>query len=234
MYSRVIGALFLLGYLTYGIGFVLVTSVVSAPDFLTTISAHQTVLVIGAFLMLLNTAVDAAKGVLFFPILEKYGKRTALAYLATMIVEVTLLAVGVLALLMIVPLAQQAAGAGQASVGWANALGSLLVQSNAMAYQVAEMTLGVGCVFLCALLFRTRLIPRWLSVSGLIGYPVLVVGTIAEICGTHIGTQLTIPGMFFELVVPFWLMIKGFQPEAYGASEAVEIAPTGRPGLAAL
>lgn len=231
-YSRVIGALFLLGYLSYGLGFALVTSLVSAPDFLSTVSSHKTVLVIGAFLMLLNTALDVGKAVLFFPILEKHGKRTALAYLATMIVEVILLTVGVLALLMIVPLAQEAVGA--TSADWAKALGSLLVQSNAMAYQLGEMTLGVGCIFLCTLLFRTRLIPRWLSISGLIGYPILVVGTIAEIFGTHIGTQLTIPGMFFELALPVWLFIKGFQPEVYGAGEPEEITLAVRPAIAAL
>src|SRR5947208_15636441 len=117
-YSRVIGALFLLGFLSYGGGFGLVTSLTGAPDFLSTIPAHQTIFIIGALLMLLNTIVDVAKGVLFFPILEKHGKRTALAYLAAMIVEVVMLTVGVLALLMLVPLAQQpadaGAGAGQA------------------------------------------------------------------------------------------------------------------------
>ena len=95
-----------MGFLFYGVGGALVTSVTGAPDFLSTISAHQTILVLGAFLMLLNTAVDVGKAVLFFPILEKHGKRTALAYLATMIVEVVLLDLGVLALLMIVPLGQ--------------------------------------------------------------------------------------------------------------------------------
>src|SRR3954471_7915004 len=151
-YSRLIGALFLSGFLLYGVGSSLVTSVVGAPDFLSTLSGHQTTLVLGAFLMLLNTAVDVGKGVLFFPILEKHGKRTALAYLAALIVEVVLLDVGVLALLMIVPLAQQGVDAGQASVGWAKALGSLAVQSNTMAYQIGQMSLGLGAVFLCLLL----------------------------------------------------------------------------------
>jgi hypothetical protein len=215
-YSRLIGALFLAGFLFYGVGFGLVTSVVGAPDFLSTISAHQTTLVLGAFLMLLNSVVDVGKGVLFFPILENHGKRTALAYLATMIVEVVLLAVGVLCLLMLVPLAHQGVDAGQASVGWAKALGSLLVQSNTMAYQIAEMSLGLGCVFLCSLLFRTQLIPRFLSIWGLIGYAILMAGTIAEIFGIHIGLMLSIPGGLFELALGFWLLIKGFEPEAYG------------------
>jgi hypothetical protein len=215
-YSRLIGALFLSGFLFYGVGSGLVTSVVGAPDFLSTISAHRTVLVLGAFLMLLNTAVDVGKGVLFFPILEKHGKRTALAYLTALIVEVVLLDVGVLALLMIVPLAQQGVDAGQASVGWTKALGSLAVQSNTMAYQIGEMSLGLGAVFLCLLLFRTRLIPRFLSILGLVGYPILMAGTIAEIFGIHIGVMLSIPGGLFEGGLGFWLIIKGFQPEAYG------------------
>src|SRR5256712_10749511 len=126
-YSRVIGALFRVGFLFYGVGAALVTSVTGAPDFLSTISAHQTTLVIGAFLMLLNTVVDVGKGVLFFPILENHGKRSALAYLAFIIVQVVMLDFGVLALLLIVPLGQQAIDAGQASAAWAQSVGSLLI-----------------------------------------------------------------------------------------------------------
>src|SRR5438477_4742945 len=126
-YSRLIGALFLVGFLFYGVGAALVTSVTGAPDFLSTIAAHQTTLVIGAFLMLLNTVVDVGKGVLFFPILENHGKRSALAYLALIIVDAVLLDVGVVGLLMIVPLGQQVIDAGQASAAWAQGLGSLLI-----------------------------------------------------------------------------------------------------------
>jgi hypothetical protein len=208
-YSRVIGALFLLGFLSYGIGSGLVTSLVGGSNFLSTIAASQTLFVTGAFLMFLNTGVDLGKAVLLFPILERHSKRTALAYLAAMIVEVVLLAVGVLALVLIVPLAKHAGETG------AQTLGSILVQTNTMAYQMAEMTLGVGAIFLCLLLYRTRLIPGWLAISGLIGYPVLAAGTIAEFFGIHIGLYLTLPGMFFEVVLPFWLFFKGFQAEAY-------------------
>jgi Domain of unknown function (DUF4386) len=216
--SRVIGALFLAGFLVYGVGFSLVSSLVGGSNFLSTIAAHQSLLALGAFLMLLNTPVDVGKAVLFFPILEKHSKRTALAYLATMIVEVVFLSIGVLALLMIVPLAQHAGDAG------AKTLGSILVQLNGMSYQIGEMTLGVGATFLCLLLFRTRLVPRWLAISGLIGYPCLVAGTIAELFGVHIGLYLTMPGFFFELVLPAWLLIQGFQPEAYQGQPVMESA----------
>src|SRR5438270_1037170 len=229
-YSRLIGALFLVGFVFYGVGAALVTSVTSAPDFLSTISAHKTTLVIGAFLMLLNTVVDVGKGVLFFPILEKHGKRSALAYLAFIVVQVVMLDIGVLALLLIVPLGQQAIDAGQAGAAWAQGLASLLSQWNAMAYSIGEATLGVGGLFLCSLLFRTRLIPRFLAVGGLIGYVSLIVGMIAEIFGIHIGLMLSVPGIFFEVGLPVWLFSKGFRPEVY--SGRAEVMTNVRPGLA--
>ena len=215
-FSGLIGALFLLGFVTYGVGFGLVTSIIGTPDFLSTLPAHHITLVLGAFLMLLNSAVDVGKAVLIYPILEKHGQRGSLAYFATMIFEVVLLAVGALCLLMLIPLAQQSIDTGMASAGWIKALGALAIQSNTMAYQIAQMSLGFGCLFLCALLFQTRLIPRPLALWGLIGYTIHMAGAIAEIFGIHISLILLIPAGLFELALGFWLIFKGFQPEAYG------------------
>jgi hypothetical protein len=209
MQSRIIGALFLAGFLVYGTGSSIATSLVAPANFLATIGPVQSLLTLGAFLILLNTAVDVAKAVLFFPILERHSKRTALTYLAAIIVEVLFLSIGAFALFMIVPLAQHAGEPG------ASTLGSLLAQLNGMSYQIGEMALGVGATFLCLVLFKTGLVPRWLAVSGLIGYPCLVGGTIAELFGLHIGLYLMVPGFFFELVLPAWLLIKGFQKAAY-------------------
>jgi hypothetical protein len=134
-YSRLIGALFIAGFVVYGAGFGLKSSVIGAPDFLSTISAHQTTLVLGAFLMMLVAPVDVGKAILFFPIVENHGKRTAQAYLAAMIVEVTLMTFGALFLLMLVPLGQSAVGAG---VG--QALGSVLTEADTIArYRAAAV-----------------------------------------------------------------------------------------------
>lgn len=47
---------------------------------------------------------------------------------------------------------------------------------------------------------------------------------MAELFGVHIGFMLTIPGMFFEIVLPFWLFTKGFQPQAYQGQPEMESA----------
>ena len=211
-YARLIGALFLVGFLTYGVGFTLVNSVITAPDFLATIPAVQTTLILGAFLMLGNTLVDIGKGVLFFPILENHGRRTALVYLAAIVVQVVFLDIGALFLLMLVPLAQIAADAGASSAAWAPGIASLLSESNTIAYNVGQAILSFGGVFLCLLLFRTRLIPQILAGLGVLGYIFHAAGSVSEIFGLSLSLYLLIPGALFEIGIAFWLIFKGFQP----------------------
>lgn len=98
-----------------------------------------------------------------------------------------------------------------------------------MAYQLAMMSLAVGNVFLRSLATRIRLIPRWLSVWGVLGYGIFMVGAIAEIFGVHIGLMCTIAGGLFEVVLGFWLLINGFEPEAYGRSFSLAPATPGSP-----
>lgn len=217
--SRLIGALFLTGFLLYGTGSILVSSVVDGPDFLAGVGSMKTTLALGAFLMIATAAVDIGKAVVFFPVLERHGKRTAVAYLATMIFEMALMTVGVLALLMIIPLAEQAV-TGQLDSDTAQALGLLAVEANEIAYQIGQLSLAFGAFFLAALLFRTRLVPRWLATLGLIGYATHVVGAAAEIFGVPIGLVLLIPGAIFELALPAWLLTRGFTPAAYDGPPA--------------
>lgn len=207
-YGRLIGALFLAGFVTYGAGFALVTSIVNTPDILSRVSAQQTTLILGAFLMLLTTAVDIGKAVLFFPLLEKFGKRTALTYLAAMIFEVTLMAVGALFLLSLIPMSDQVQS-GEMAADLGRSLGALAVDANTMAYQIAQAALAFGAVFLCVLLYRTRLVPRFLAAWGVVGYVIHFAGASAEIFGSHVSLVLLIPGGLFEVTFGVWLLVKG-------------------------
>lgn len=210
--SRLIGALFLAGFLVYGTGSLLVGSVVDGPDFLADVGARETTLLIGAFLLVATTAVDIGKAVVFFPILERHGRRTAVGYLATMVFEMALMSVGALALLMLVPLADRA---GELGPGAAQALASLAVDANETAYQIGQLSLGFGCLFLCALLLRSGLVPRFLAAWGLVGYLLHMAGAAAELLGAPISLVLLIPGGLFEVTLAIWLITKGFAPTAY-------------------
>ena len=206
-FSRIFGALFLAGFLVYGVGYGLVSSVTTAPDILAAVAANSTILVIGAFLMLLNTVVDIGKGVLFFPIAERHGKRTALVYLAAITVQVVLLDLGVLFLLLLVPLSELATGA---NAGWAAGIGSLLTEANTFAFNIGQATLSFGGLFMTWFLFRAHLLPRTLAAWGVIGYGIHMAGGVAEIFGVHVGLVLSLPGGLFEVALGIFLIAKGF------------------------
>jgi hypothetical protein len=212
IYSRLIGALFLAGFLCYGIGFSLVTSVVGKDGDLAAAGAHRTTLLVGAFLMLLNLLVDIGKGVLFFPILDRHGRRTAVGYLAMISAEALLLALGVLFLLMVVPLHDR---------GAAPVLGGLAVDANNLSYEIGEFLLGVAGLFLCLSLYRSGLIPRALAGWGVAGYAILGAGMVGELFLLRLGLAPTIPGGLFEVALGGWLIVRGI-PEK--SSSAVSIS----------
>ncbi|MBE1875643.1 DUF4386 domain-containing protein [Myceligenerans pegani] len=213
--SRLIGILFLAGFLLYGTGNALVTSVADGQDLLASVPAHATLLALGAFLMLTNTAADIGKAVLFFPVVDQYGRKTALTYLAAMILQVVLMATGALAVLMLVPLARESAEAGPEAGGWATPLANLALDANELGYQAGQLALSVGAFVLVVLLYRTRLVPRWLAGLGLAGYVLHAAGSAAELFGVHISLVLLIPGALFEIGLAVWLLVRGFDPEAY-------------------
>src|SRR4051794_39117773 len=224
-FARLFGALFIAGFLFYGIGFGLVSSVTTAPDFMSTLATHSTTLVIGAFLMLVNTVLDIGKGVLFFPIAERRGKRTALVYLAAITAQVVFLDLGVLFLLMLVPMSALAGGASAAS---APAFGTLLTGANTLAYEIGQGTLAFGALFMTWFLFRTRYVPRALALLGVVGYAIHLTGAVAEILGVHVGLALSLPAGSFEVALGFWLIAKGFRTvvaDRPSRDEAAQPAP---------
>ena len=195
--ARVVGALFLAGYLAYGVGSLIAQGIVRSDER----SGSAALFVTGAALMLLNSAFVIAIGVLMFPILRPHNRAIAAGYLGTRIFEGVVLALGVVSLIVLT--------------------GSHAIDANTVFYNVAETGLGIGSLFFCALLFRTRLVPRFLAVWGFIGYACFAVGNLLVLFGVAgAGLVGAIPGGLFELTFAIWLIGRGF------ASTATVRSPT--------
>ena len=185
--ARIVGVLFLAGFLTYGVGNLIATGVVRSA----VRSGSTALFVTGAALMLLNSAFVIGIGVLMFPILRTHNKAIAAGYLGTRIFEGVGLAIGVVSLMV--------------------GTGSSAIDANATFYNVAEAGLGIGSLFFCALLLRTGLVPRFLAVWGFIGYACFAGGDLLELSGvTGAGLVGAIPGGLFELTFGIWLIARGF------------------------
>lgn len=186
--ARWVGVLMLSAFLLYGIGSALATADSNGAGLLLTT---------GAVMMLLNSAAVIAIGVLMLPILRPRTPIIAVGYLATRIFEGVVLAIGVISLLTL------SAGA---------------IAGNFFAYNIAMAGLGLGSLFFCVALFRSRLVPRFLAVWGFVGYASFALGCILELLGfAGAGLVSTVPGGLFELFFGVWLIAKGFTPAAITA-----------------
>jgi hypothetical protein len=103
-------------------------------------------------------------------------------------------------------------------------LATLQVVSNQMLLVYIPTAIG-GLVF-TYLLFTSRLVPRFIAVLGLVGYAALSLGTLLDFMGVvdlnaGSGMILLAPGGLFEvLVLPVWLIAKGFKQTAMVARES--------------
>jgi hypothetical protein len=85
---------------------------------------------------------------------------------------------------------------------------------------------GIGGLILTYLLFVGRLVPRPIAVLGIVGYASLLLGVLLDLLGvldmvTGAGLVLVAPGGLFEFVVlPIWLIAKGFRPTAVAPTSA--------------
>jgi hypothetical protein len=88
------------------------------------------------------------------------------------------------------------------------------------------VVVGVGNgLILGWIMWKTRLVPRFLSILGLIGGPALLVAGVAMLFGTievGSGAQVlaTVPEFLWELSLGVWLLVRGFNAQALANLDA--------------
>ena len=152
--------------------------------------------------------------VLLFPLLKRHGESLALAHVGFRVTELAAslfyLAVPLLAI-------ELGAGLRDGTVdGFASSsLGALLQAQHSVAILMIYIATGAAGMCMATLLYRSRLIPRWLAILGLVTYPTLLAGSILDMFNVvdvtqGIGLVALVPGALFEFILPIWLIVKGF------------------------
>lgn len=191
-------------------------------------SGSSTSAVVGGILEITVALAGIATAVVLFPILKKQNETFALGLVAARILESSTIFVGVAFLLSIVTLKQTGAGAG------ALITSHTLVALYNRIFLLGQSFMPAVCdVLLGFMLYKSRLVPRRLSLIGIVGGPLLVVGYLAVLFNAidqHGGLAglSALPVAVFEFSLGVWLIIKGFDPEAVAALESGATQPSTR------
>ena len=189
-----------------------------ASNYLTSISANENQVLIGMILELIAAVSAFGTAVMLFPVLKKTIESLALGYVALRLIENIFYIVGALSIPIMLTLGQgYVAAASNAS--YYQLLGTLLLALHDWSIWMGTLIFfGLGSLTLNYLLYQSKLVPRFLSVWGLIGAALAFLFGLLSLFiltpGFNIFTILAIPIAVQEMVFAVWLIVKGFNPAA--------------------
>jgi hypothetical protein len=207
--AALVGLLFLFATAAFIVANSVTTGVLSRPDFLTDASAHTSTLAAGALLLAGQFGVVGI-AVLLFPLLKRHGEALALAHVGFRVTELAASLFYLSVPLLVIELGTRTVDASVSA-----SLGVLLQAQHSVAILLIYLVTTAAGMCMSTLLYRSRMIPRWIATLGVIGYPVLLAGCALDLFGLvdvndGVGLVALVPGGIFELILPIWLLARGF------------------------
>jgi hypothetical protein len=211
--AAAVGTLFLVATIAGGIGLWLQESVVGGDDYLTA-AAHPDRLATGVLLQLVMGVAVVAIAVVIYPVLRRGTERLAMAYVVARALEAVVYVVGATGVLALITVSEKYVAA-QDGTAYA-ALGQLVkAERDWSGHAILDAAVfTVGALVLNAALYRSHLVPNWLSVWGLAGAVAYLAAGVLVLYGLEpLSTPqalLEAPLFLQEIALALWLILKGF------------------------
>jgi hypothetical protein len=211
----IVGILFIIGTAAGILSVVTTQSVSNAEDYYAAVMANESLVIIGALFILVMGLSLAMIPVVLFPLLKIFNEVLALGYVVFRGVLETVTYIGMtVCMLLLVPFAQGYAEASDA-YDYQN-LATVVMQVQDAINIMLIIMFSLGGLILYYLLFKSKLIPRWLSVWGIIGILLHLSTAFLDMFGIMDSSMsggtmtLNFPIFLQEMVMAVWLIVKGF------------------------
>ena len=215
--ALVVGVLFILTFVTSIAAVFAYGTVLTDPNYVSGPGADTGVF-FGAFLELFLIITNIGCAVVLYPILKWQNEAISLGYVAARIMECTFILVGIIAVLAVVSLRQDAASADAGSPAM---LGTSLAAIKDWTFLLGPgFADGIGTGLLLGwLMYRSGLVHRRMALFGVIGGPLLAVSGAAVLLGvipqgSSVQSLMTVPEVIWEAYLGLWLTFKGFNAAA--------------------
>lgn len=190
----------------------------------------------GAFLEVLLAIANIGTAVVLFPIVKRQNESVALGYVASRILESTVIVIGLVSVLSVVTLRQDLAGAAGTDPAALTTVGRSLVAIHDQTFLLGPaFCAGIGNGMLLGyLMYRSGLVPRGMAMLGLVGGPLAFVTATAVLFGAYEQSSgpsfiLTLPEAVWELSLGVYLTVRGFRPSPVLAPPSTERGPAPAP-----
>jgi hypothetical protein len=215
-----VGALFLIAMVASLLGGGMVESIISVSEPFVAVSENETLLVTGVLFELVNAIAVVGIGVLMFTVLKRHNEAQAVGYLSLRSVEAVFCSMIVVSPLSLIRLGQ--AGADTAQLQAAGALS--IAERASISGLLVPVFFSLGALLLYSSLYQSKLLPRFISVWGLVAAALILTLNLLSSFGLELGMGVSIvfalPIILNEIIMGIWLIAKGFNPAAANSSLA--------------
>ena len=195
-------------------------------------SGAGTAVLVGGFLEVIVALAGIGTAVTLYPVVKRQNEGVALGFVAARVLEAGMIFTGVVSLLSLVTLRQHLGGAAGADAPSLVTTGASHVAVYNWTFLLGQSLMpGINAVLLGSLMYRSRLVPRVIPVTGLIGAPLLITAVFATLFGgieqySSLAAAAALPVAAWELSLGVWLVIKGFRPSPITTEMDAATTPT--------
>ena len=229
MNAMIVGVLFIIGTVTGTIAAINSSPILDAPDYLTSIAANESQIIISTFLVFLEGVACAGIGLALYPIMKKYSTGLAIGVVGFRVAEGILEILGGVFTIGLLALSQEFVKAGAPDATYFQTIGAIIKAGDAWLINGATLLLWcIGASMYYSVFYQYRLVPRWLSGWGLVGITLATISSVLVmlhvIPGFGTVQMAFMPPIFLqEMVFAVWLIAKGINSSAV-APRAAKIA----------
>lgn len=211
--GRIIGTLFLLTILI-GIGSLnlrgLSTSLVESPTFLNDIFENSVMMKIAILLDIISGLISVGIAVILFPIIKHYNQGFALWYFGLYVTYFGLILVSNINHLSLLSLSEQFVNTNSPDIDNFNMLGLLQIESYFSVHFFSLIIFSLAAAVLYYFLYRTKLLPRFLCIWGILAVTIVFASTWLQIFDYDVNFIVYAQNGLFMLFFTIWLLVKGF------------------------
>jgi hypothetical protein len=177
---------------------------------------------LGILLEFTMAVAVASIPIVMYPILKRLNQSMALGYVAGRLVEGIMFTIGAICMLALLSLSKGAVQTFAVDTVW-NQLCLTMLSIRSAESIFAQFSFSLGSLMFYYMLYKAKLIPRWLAGWSLLGAVLFLAAAFLVIFGLDSGSSLyislNVPGALGEMVFALWLIIKGFNPSAIASIE---------------
>jgi len=218
--AKIVGVLFILAAVSAVIGLNLYDPILNGPDYLLKGSEHANQVILGAVMELILVLSAVGTATTMFPLLRKYNETIALWHVCFRFLEAIIITVGVISVLSLLTLSREFVAAGAPDPSSFHSSGIILKAIHDWTFMLGPLfMLGINTVMYSYIFFKTKLVPRFISILGMTGASSVFICSLFVMFGvfpqiSFWGAVLAVPVAANEMILAVWLIVKGFNENA--------------------